>query len=95
MTRSPTNEHELFKLHVLLSVRENIRIMSHNSKYYVKFWKSNTVKSKNIVDLFKKAGEKRNAEKELVFSGEGSEKSSDIEANDEVNAAYHFSSSVL
>ena len=91
MTRSPTNEHELFKLHVLLSVRENIRIMSHNSKYYVKFWKSNTVKSKNIVDLFKKAGEKCIAE-ELDFSGEDSEKSSDIETNDEVYAAYYFSS---
>ena len=31
--------------------------MSHNSKYCVKFFKSNTVKSKNIVDLFQKAGE--------------------------------------
>ena len=34
--------------------------MSHNSKYYVKSLKSNTVKSKNIVDLFRKAGKKIN-----------------------------------
>ena len=55
--------------------------MSHNSRYYMKSLKSNTVKSKNIVDLFKKAGEKRSAE-ELDSSGEDSEKSSDIETND-------------
>ena len=58
----------------------------------MKSLKSNTVKSKNIVDLFKKAGKKRSAEEELDFSGEDSEKSSDIETNDEVYAAYHFSS---
>ena len=92
MTCSPANEHKLFKLHVLLSVRENIPILSHNSKYYVKSLKSNTVKSKNIVDLFKKTGEKRSIEEELDFSGEDSEKSSEIEINDEVYAAYHFSS---
>ena len=56
--------------------------MSHNSRYYMKSLKSNTVKSKNIVDLFKKAGEKRSAEEELDSSGEDSEKSSDIETND-------------
>ena len=77
---------------MLLSVRENIPILSHNSKYYVKSLKSNTVKSKNIVDLFKKTGEKRSVEEELDFSGEDSEKSSEIEINDEVYAAYHFSS---
>ena len=66
--------------------------MSHNSKYYVKSLKSNTVKSKNIVDLFKKASEKRSAEEELDSSDEDSEKSSDIETNDEVNGGYHFSS---
>ena len=76
---------------MLLSVKENIPILSHNSKYYVKSLKSNTVKSKNIVDLFKKTGEKRSVE-ELDFSGEDSEKSSEIEINDEVYAAYHFSS---
>ena len=65
--------------------------MLHNSKYYVKSLKSNTVKSKNIVDLFKKAGKKCSAEEELDFSGKDSEKSSDIETNDEVYAAYHFS----
>ena len=46
---------KLIKLHVLLSVRENICIMLHNFKYYMKSLKSNTVKSKNVVDLFKKA----------------------------------------
>ena len=56
--------------------------MSHNSRYYMKSLKSNTVKSKNIVDLFKKAGEKHSAEEELDSSGEDSEKSSDIETND-------------
>ena len=35
--------------------------MLHNSKYSVKSLKSNTFKSKNIVDLFKKAGEKCSA----------------------------------
>ena len=55
----------------------------------MKSLKSNTVKSKNIVDLFKKTGEKRSVEEELDFSGEDSEKSSEI---DEVYAAYHFSS---
>ena len=73
LTGSPANEQELFKLQVLLSVRENLHIMSHNSKYYVKSLKSNTVKSKNIVDLFKKAGKKCSAEEELDFSGEDSE----------------------
>ena len=76
---------------MLLSVWENTCIMLHNSKYYVKSLKSNTVKSKNIVDLFKKAGEKCSAE-ELDSSGEDSEKLSDIETNDEVYAGYHFSS---
>ena len=47
---------KLIKLHVLLSVRENICIKLHNFKYYMKSLKSNTVKSKNVVDLFKKAG---------------------------------------
>ena len=65
--------------------------MLNNSKYYVESLKSNTVKSKNIVGLFKKAGKKRSAE-ELDSSGEDSEKSSDIETNDEVYAGYHFSS---
>ena len=92
MTGSPANEHKLFKLHVLLSVRENIHIMSHNSKYYVKSLKSNNVKSKNIVDLFKKAGKKCSAEEELDYSGEDLEKSSDIETNDEVYGANDFSS---
>ena len=56
--------------------------MSHNSKYYVNSLNSNTVKSKNIVDLFKIAGEKCSAEEELDSSGEDSEKLSDIETND-------------
>ena len=47
----------------------------------MKSLKSNTVKSKNIVDLFKKAGKKRSAE-ELDSSREDSEKSSDIKTND-------------
>ena len=54
---------------------------------------SNTVKSKTILDLFKKAGEKCSAEEELDSSGENSEKSSDVQTNDEVYAGYHFSSS--
>ena len=40
--------------------------------------------------MFKKAGEKDSAEEELDSSGEDSEKSSDIETNDEVYAGYHF-----
>ena len=52
--------------------------MLHNFKYYMKSLKSNTVKSKNVVDLFKKAGEKRSTEEELDSSGEDSEKSSEI-----------------
>ena len=55
---------------MLLSVRENICMMSYNSKYYMKSLKSNTVKSKNIAALFKKAGEKCGAEEELDFCGE-------------------------
>ena len=47
--------------------------MLHNFKYYMKSLKSNTVKSKNVVDLFKKAGEKRSTEEELDSSGEDSE----------------------
>ena len=82
MTRSPANEHKLIKLNMLLSVRKNIRIMSYNSKYYLESLKNN---------LFKKASEKRSAEEELDSSGEDSEKSSDIETNDEVYAGYHFS----
>ena len=35
---------------------------------------------------------KRSSDEEVDFSGEDSEKSSDIETNDEVYAAYHFSS---
>ena len=80
---------------MLLSVRETIPIMLHNSKYYVKSLKSNTVKSKNIVDLFKKTSKKRSTEEELDSSGEDSEKPSEIEINDEVYAAYHFSSFIL
>ena len=91
MTGSPANEHELIKLNELLSVRENIHIMLHNSKYYMKSLKNNTVKSKNIVDLFKKAGRKHSAEEGLDSSGEDSEKSSDIETNKEVYAGYYFS----
>ena len=64
--------------------------MSHNSKYYVKYLKSDTVKSKNIVDLCKKTGEKHSTEEELDSNGEDSEKSSDIETNDEVYGGYHF-----
>ena len=94
MTHSLANEQVHIKLHVLLSVRENICIMLHNSKYYMKSSKSNTDKSKNIVDLFKKAGEKRSAEEELDSNGEESEKSSDIETYDEVYAGYNFSSFV-
>lgn len=60
--------HKLIKLHVLLSVRENICIMLHNFKYYMKSLKSNTVKSKNVVDLFKKVVEKYTAEEELDSS---------------------------
>ena len=52
--------------------------MLHNFKYYMKSLKSNTVKSKNVVDLFKKAGEKCSTEEELDSSGEDSEKSSEI-----------------
>ena len=74
MTHSPANEHELIKLHMVLSARENIHTMSDNSKYYVKSLKSNTVKSKNLVDLFKKAGKKRSAEEEWDSSGEDLEK---------------------
>ena len=70
MAHSPANEHKLFKLLVLLSVRENICIMSYNSKYYMKSLTSNTVKSKNIAAFFEKAGEKHGAEEELDFSGE-------------------------
>ena len=77
---------------MLLSVRENIHTMSHNCKYYMKSLKSNAVKSKNIVDLFKIAGQKCSAEEELDSSGEDSENSSDIETNDEVYDGYHFSS---
>ena len=66
--------------------------MSHNSKYSVKSLESNTVKSKKILDLFKKAGKKGSAEEELDSSGEDSEKSSDIETNNELYAGYHFSS---
>ena len=66
--------------------------MSHNSKYYVKALKSNTVKPKNIVDLFKKNGEKRSTKEELDSSGVDSEKSLDIETNDEVYAGHHPSS---
>ena len=62
-----------------------------NSKHYVKSLKGNTPKLKNIVDLFKKAREKRSSDEEVDFSGKDSEKSSDIETNDEVYAAYHFS----
>ena len=40
--------------------------------------------------MFKKAGEKGSAEEELDSSGEDSEKSSDIETNDEIYAGYHF-----
>ena len=67
---------------MLLSVWESIHIMSHNSKYYVKSLNSNTVKSKNIVDLFKIASKKCSTEEELDSSGEDSEKLSDIETND-------------
>ena len=74
MTRSPANEHELIKLNVLLPVSENICIMLHNSKYDVKSLKNNTVKSKNIVDLFKKGRGKRSAGEELESSGEDSNK---------------------
>ena len=74
LTRSLANEHELIKLNVLLSVRENICIMLHNSKYYVKSLKNNTIKSKNIVDLFKKGRGKRSAGEELESSGEDSDK---------------------
>ena len=70
--------HKLISSFVLLSVRENICIMLHNFKYYMKSLKSNTVKSKNVVDLFKKAGEKSSTEEELDSSGEDSEKSSEI-----------------
>ena len=56
----------------------------------MKSLKSNTVKSKNIVDLFKKAGEKCSTEEELDSSGEDSEKSSDIKTNDDVYAGYHI-----
>ena len=77
---------------MLLSVRGNIHTMSHNCKYYMKSLKNNAVKSKNIVDLFKKAGQKCSPEEELDSSGEDSEKSSDIETNDEVYDGYHFSS---
>ena len=85
MTLSHANEHKLIKLNILLPVKEN--------KYYVKSLKSDTVKSKNIVDLCKKTGEKHSTEEELDSNGEDSEKSSDIEANDEVYGGYHFSSS--
>ena len=66
--------------------------MWHNSKYYMKSLKSNTVKSKNIVDLFKKNGEKHSTKEELDSSTEDSEKSSDIETNNEVYPGYHFCS---
>ena len=85
MTLSHANEHKLIKLNILLPVKEN--------KYYVKSLKSDTVKSKNIVDLCKKTGEKHSTEEELDSNGEDSEKSSDIETNDEVYGGYHFSSS--
>lgn len=42
--------------------------MLDNSKYYVKYLKSNTAKSKNVVDLFKKVVEKYTAEEELDSS---------------------------
>ena len=48
--------------------------MLHNSKYYVKSLKNNTVKSKNIVDLFKKGRGKRSAGEELESSGKDSDK---------------------
>ena len=48
--------------------------MLHNSKYYVKSLKNNTVKSKNIVDLFKKGRGKWSAGEELESSGEDSNK---------------------
>ena len=45
-----------------------------------------------IINIEKKAGEKCSTEEELDASGEDSEKSSDIETNDEVYGGYHFSS---
>ena len=57
----------------------------------MKALKSNTVKPKSIVDLFKRAGEKRSTEEELDSSGVDSEKSLDIETNDEVYAGHHYS----
>ena len=65
--------------------------MSYNSKYYVKSLKTNTVKSKNIAELFKKVGTKRSVEEDYNFqlsiSGgevEDSEKSLENEASVEV-----------
>ena len=65
--------------------------MSYNSKYYVKSLKTNTVKSKNIAELFKKVGTKCSVEEDhdfqLSISGgevEDSEKSLENEASVEV-----------
>ena len=57
----------------------------------MKSLKSNTVKPKNKADFFIEAGKNCSTE-EQDSSGEDSEKSSDIETNDEVYAGHHFSS---